>query len=178
MLRRIVVSGCSGAGKSTLLSEMTRRGWTVFEEPGRRVVRSETAGGGDGLPWVDEERFTRLCIGTCLNDLARPPDGIVFHDRSLVDAVAALARVERLHEGDADLLDAWRYSSPAVLAPPWPELFSTDAERRHEFDAAVEEYEDLLRAYPAAGYDVVEVMRMLRAGNRAPGSSRGAVVDG
>jgi predicted ATPase len=126
---------------------------------GLRVVRAETARGGDGLPWVDEARFARLCITTCLGDLARPVGGVVLHDRSLVDAVAWLRRTRRLRDGDAELLEAHRYSGPAVLAPPWPELFETSEGRRHGFDEAVAEYEDLRLAYPAAGYPVVELPR-------------------
>ena len=38
------------------------------------------------------------------------------------------------------------------MVPPWPELFAADPERRHGFDAAVAEYDDLMRAYPAHGY--------------------------
>lgn len=159
-MRRFVLSGCSGGGKSTLLAEMARRGWPVVDEPGRRVVRSETERRGDGLPWADAERFARLCIGTCIDDLARPADGVVFHDRSMVDAVAWLRRSGQLREDDMQLLDAHRYSTPVVLAPPWRELFCGDAERRHGFDVAVAEYEDLVRAYPAAGYQIVDLPRI------------------
>ena len=47
----VVVSGCSGGGKSTLLAEMARRGYLVFPEPGRQIVKEELFIGGDGLPW-------------------------------------------------------------------------------------------------------------------------------
>lgn len=159
MVRRVIVSGCSGGGKSTLIEEMAHRGWAVREEPGRRVVRAETSRGGDGLPWVDEERFARLCIETCLADLAQSAGGVVLHDRSMVDAIAWLKRQERLRKDDAKLLAAYRYSSPVVMVPPWPELFAMDAERRHGIDDAVAEYHDLCEAYPAAGYDMVEMPR-------------------
>ena len=32
----VVLSGCSGAGKSSLLSELGRRGFPIYEEPGRQ----------------------------------------------------------------------------------------------------------------------------------------------
>jgi predicted ATPase len=41
------------------------------------------------------------------------------------------------------------------MAPPWPELFATDAERRHTFDDAAAEYERLLRAYGDRDHDIV-----------------------
>jgi predicted ATPase len=46
MDRFVVISGCSGGGKSTLLAELGRRGHTVIEEPGRRIVIEEMNGGG------------------------------------------------------------------------------------------------------------------------------------
>jgi predicted ATPase len=41
------------------------------------------------------------------------------------------------------------------FAPPWPEIYATDAERRHELEAAIVEYHRLLTAYPSLGYEVI-----------------------
>jgi predicted ATPase len=43
------------------------------------------------------------------------------------------------------------------MAPPWPELFATDAERRHTFADAEAEFERLLRDYPRFGYELVQI---------------------
>ncbi len=40
------------------------------------------------------------------------------------------------------------------LAPPWPEIYVTDSERRHGLDDAIAEYQHLLTAYPLLGYEV------------------------
>lgn len=40
------------------------------------------------------------------------------------------------------------------MVPPWPAIYSNDAERRHDFVAATEEYQRLLRDYPVVGYQV------------------------
>jgi predicted ATPase len=40
------------------------------------------------------------------------------------------------------------------LAPPWPEMYVTDPERRHGLDAALADYSRLLDAYPSLGYEV------------------------
>jgi predicted ATPase len=37
----VVLSGGSGAGESSLLSELGRRGFPVYEEPGRQVVKKQ-----------------------------------------------------------------------------------------------------------------------------------------
>ena len=159
MVTRIAISGCSGAGKSSLLEEMARRGWATCEEPGRRVVRAETAHGGDGLPWRDAETFARLCIELCIEDVSRPARGPVLHDRCLVDAVSALRRMGRMTAEDAALLAAHRYAETVFLAPPWPEIFGRDAERRHGLEEAMRESEDLCEAFPAAGYAIEELPR-------------------
>ena len=41
------------------------------------------------------------------------------------------------------------------LAPPWPEIFATDAERQHGFEAAVAEYDRLRTAYATLGHELV-----------------------
>ena len=48
--RFVVISGCSSGGKSTLIAELSRRGYAVVEEPGRRIVKEEMARNGLALP--------------------------------------------------------------------------------------------------------------------------------
>ena len=152
----VVISGCSGGGKSTLLAELARRGYATVEEPGRRIVREELASGGGALPWVDAVAFARRAIQMALADLdgARGLEGWVFFDRGLIDAASALEEMS----GEPAL--AWveagrRYHRHVFLVPPWPEIYETDAERRHGLEAALPEYDRLLRVYPALGYQVI-----------------------
>jgi predicted ATPase len=151
----VVISGCSGGGKSTLLAELKRRGHAVVEEPGRRIVREELAGDGAALPWVDAAAFARRAIAMALADqeAAARLEGWVFFDRGRVDAAAALE-----HATGEAVLDrlgrAHRYHSLVFLAPPWPEIYVSDPERPHGFEAALAEYERLLEAYAALDYAV------------------------
>jgi len=41
------------------------------------------------------------------------------------------------------------------LAPPWPEIYETDPERRHGLDVALAEYSRLLETYLSLGYEVL-----------------------
>ena len=152
----IVLSGCSGGGKSTLLEELRRRGHAAVEEPGRRIVKQELADGGTALPWLDLAAFCRRAIAMALEDRAAMRDhpGLVFFDRSLIDAASAL----EAHGGEpvlAALAGEYRYNSKVFLTPPWPEIFAGDMERRHGLEAAVTEYERLAKTYPAFGYETV-----------------------
>jgi predicted ATPase len=139
----IVISGCSGGGKSTLLAELRARGCPTFEEPGRRVVREQLAQGGDGLPWLNVRKFAELCIAHSLAQLAEASalEGHAFFDRSIVDAVSALEHLALPVPQEARRALASRpYSARVFMTPPWPELFSTDAERRHTLADAEAEF--------------------------------------
>lgn len=155
MSRFYVLSGCSGGGKSTLLAELARRGHATFPEPGREIVREEMAAGGSGLPWEDLGRFLWLTLERALAYRAEAEGypGPVFFDRASLDALAAMRR-EGIAVPEALTAQAagLPYAEPVFLAPPWPELFAPDAERRHSLDAALAEYADLERAWPAEGY--------------------------
>lgn len=152
----VVLSGCSGGGKSSLLRELQRRGYSTVEEPGRRIVQAEIENGGSALPWIDMAAFSQRAIEVSIADY----DGVsassrwIFFDRGLVDAAAALE-----HASDSTALDAVgrsrRYNETVFLAPPWPEIYLNDAERRHDFAGAIAEYERLALVYPRLGYRIV-----------------------
>jgi len=156
MNRFVVISGCSGGGKSTLLAELGRRGYAVIGEPGRRIVIEEIDGEGKALPWIDMAAFARRAIAMALADRipAAAFDGWVFFDRSLVDAAAAALQHVTGKPLLAALGRAHRYHRRVFLAPPWPEVYTTDRERRHSQEAASGEYFRLREAYSSLGYEV------------------------
>jgi predicted ATPase len=151
----VTISGCSSGGKSTLVSELRRRGFGAIDEPGRRIVAEELKRGGSALPWVDAVAFVRRAIEVSLADRAAADATArwVFFDRGLIDAACALEHltgepvVERLGL-------AYRYNKRVFLAPPWPEVYVLDQERRHGLAEAIAEYNRLIDVYPSLGYDV------------------------
>ncbi|MBY5395492.1 AAA family ATPase [Rhizobium leguminosarum] len=156
MNRLVLISGFSGGGKSTLIAEFAARGHATVEEPGRRIVKQELEGDGAALPWVDMAAFARRAIEMAMADhkAAREQSGWTFFDRGLIDPAAA-----HQHLTGEPILEklgvAHRYHQRVFLTPPWPEIYTTDPERRHGFDEAVAEYDRLAAIYPMLGYDVV-----------------------
>lgn len=152
----MILSGCSGGGKSTLIDALAIRGYRTVEEPGRRIVAEELRGAGTALPWVNLDAFARRAVDMAGRDRIRVAGekGWVFFDRGLIDAAAALQ-----HASGCSLAETLggqpRFHVQVFLTPPWPELYRTDRERRHDLASALEEYERLLQIYPALGYDVV-----------------------
>lgn len=162
----IVISGCSGAGKSTLVAELSARGHAVFAEPGRQVVKEQLAADGDGVPWADAGKFTELCIERALaqHAAASKVDALAFFDRSLVDALNALEVLQLpLPARFARAVEEVRYARRVFMTPPWPEIYRTDAERRHSFTDAVEEFRRLTAFYARHGYEVVMLPKVATA---------------
>jgi predicted ATPase len=159
----VVVSGCSGGGKSSLLNEMAARGYQVHPEPGRQIVKEQLSIGGDGVPWANTVKFAELCVSRAmfLYNTARPTDKPVLFDRSIIDNVTGL---RELGYPVAPYLDEavrrYRYARRVFMTPPWAELFANDPERRHSFADAQAEYEWLVPAYRAHGYDVVLIPKV------------------
>jgi predicted ATPase len=153
MAQCILISGCSGGGKSTLLAELKQRGHSTIEEPGRRIVAEEKAGTGAALPWVDMEAFAHRAIAVARSDLvkAESEPGLVFFDRSLIDAAVALQSATGVPLRET-VGEKMHYAKTVFLAPPWTEIFAQDEDRRHGLNAAIEEFERLEFALQDLGY--------------------------
>ena len=161
--RFVVLSGCSGGGKSTLLSALERRGFTVFEEPGRQIVKEQELIAGDALPWTNPMQFVELCVSRAMHQMASAArlGERVYFDRGIVDAVSFLEHLKLpLPTHLKNAVDRLRYHRAVFVVPPWPEIFTTDAERRHGFEEALAHYGTLLRTYTGLGYEVIELPKI------------------
>ena len=160
--RFFVLTGGPGSGKTTLVEALEARGYATTEEAGRGVIREQMQGGGDGLPWLDRERFAGLMFDWELRSYrqAERQVGPVIFDRGLPDTIGYL-RLEGLE------VPAWmeeealrlRYNRRVFIAPPWPEIFHQDRERKQDFDEAVRTYDAMATTYVGYGYELIDVPR-------------------
>ncbi|MFR9728467.1 AAA family ATPase [Saccharopolyspora sp. MS10] len=157
---RIVVTGGPGSGKTTLLDALGAAGWARTEEAGRAIIREQLAIGGTALPWDDRERFAELMLLRELRAHRAAPGGVVFFDRGVPDVLGYL-RVEGLPEPEPARAAAreFRYAPRVLLAPPWPEIYRTDAERTQSPELAARTCESLREVYAEHGYEVLELPR-------------------
>lgn len=161
--RLVVISGCSGGGKSSLLAELGRRAHPIFPEPGRQIVKEQLAIDGDALPWSgDGVKFLELALSRALHQMTQAAalGRTCFFDRGVVDAASPLIRLGATASGAANALQRFRYARRMFMIPPWPEIYATDAERRHSLADALPEYERLQTTYAELGYEIVEVPRL------------------
>ncbi|MDD7969933.1 AAA family ATPase [Roseinatronobacter sp. HJB301] len=154
--RHVIISGCSGGGKSTLLLELKRRGFETIEEPGRRIVSEELQGDGRALPWVNLEAFARKAIEMASRDRERVKgvERWAFFDRGLVDAAVALEHATGI-AASKTLAEHDRFQKRVFLTPPWPEIYQTDPERRHDLDEGIDEYHRLCSTFEQLDYEII-----------------------
>lgn len=159
----VVISGCSGAGKSSLLRELADRGYRVFAEPCRQIIKEQNYIGGDAIPGKDSYKCMELCISRTMHNMIRAAatTSHVFFDRSIVDAVSGLEQMRvNVPPHLIKALQNFRYNRKVFITPPWPEIFRNDAERIHTYDDSVAEYATLLTAYQRLGHELVFIPKV------------------
>jgi predicted ATPase len=158
-----VIAGGPGAGKTTLLRELERRGFRCVPEIAREIIREQVAANGDALPWADTLRYTQLMLArsvVCYQQHT-PASRLTFIDRGIPDVLcyAQIINLETVAEIQS-ACETYRYNSKVFIAPPWKEIYSTDAERKETFADAVKVYERMVEVYRQCGYDLVELPRV------------------
>ena len=155
----VVISGCSGGGKSTLLSELVKRGFAVVPEPGRQIVKEQQAIEGDALPWGNLPKFLDLALSRYIFQFnsTQETQRFVFFDRGIIDALQLEQPQPKYFQNAAK---NFRYNRLVFLVPPWEEIFKDDTERKHSFEAAKKEYDELLIKYENFNYETVLIPKV------------------
>jgi predicted ATPase len=155
-----VVTGAPGGGKTTLLDAAAAHGLVVGREAARGVIQTQTAIDGPALQWRDSARFADLMLDRDIQTHAALLSGTgpALCDRGIPDLVA-YGRIMGLAEVDHFERAArlYRYNPIVFFAPPWREIFATDAERIEGWEHAQRIYEPMRDAYVDIGYRIVEL---------------------
>ncbi|WP_230531820.1 AAA family ATPase [Microvirga roseola] len=158
-----VLTGGPGSGKSTLIEALGRAGHATSPEAGRSIIQDQVRIGGYALPWRDPAAYAELMLGWEMrcHHWAQDASGLVFFDRGIPDIIGYLRLIGLpvpMHLQRA--ADLYRYNRLVFIAPPWPEIFTQDGERKQTFGEAVRTYESMVTTYTDCGYELVEIPRM------------------
>ena len=164
--RFVVITGGPGSGKTTLIDALEATGFARTVEAGRAIIQAELAAGGTALPWADREAFAERMLAwevrshAAAANRASAGDGRIYFDRGVPDVIGYRRLVglpvPAALDGAARRL---RYHRRVFLAPPWPEIFHADDERRQDFEEAVRTADAMRTVYDDYGYEVVELPR-------------------
>ncbi|MGH6763469.1 MAG: AAA family ATPase [Phyllobacterium sp.] len=161
--RFYIVTGGPGSGKSAALNALRKRGCAISIEAGRGVIQEQVAISGEALPWKNPALFAELMLGWEMRNyrMAEEQPGIVIFDRGVPDILGYL----RLMNIDAPshvitATHRFRYNPRVFIAPPWPEIFEQDAERKQDVEEAERTYEAMVTVYAELGYALIELPRL------------------
>ncbi|MGB9369933.1 MAG: AAA family ATPase [Xanthobacteraceae bacterium] len=159
----IVITGGPSSGKSTLIGALARSGFAVAPESGRQIIKEQVAAGGTALPWADRSLFAEEMLKRDIETYRsfETVAGLVFFDRGILDVLGYLTLCGLPvppHMRAAAV--RYRYHPRVFIAPPWPDIFTQDAERKQTLDEAERTYQMLARTYSDAGCELVEVPRV------------------
>jgi predicted ATPase len=154
-----IVTGAMGSGKTTLIKEIKRSGVSVVDEPARQILVEQRAMGGTGVPEIDPQRFTDLMLSrlTSSYDKFREHNETVLFDRGIPDAIgyAKLFGLDLPPFKTAS--HSMPYNNSVFILPAWPEIYSTDDERKMSYEAAADFGADLRDIYETLGYRLIDV---------------------
>lgn len=160
--RFFVITGGPGSGKTTLINALKRAGYGVTEEAGRRIIKEQAETSGDALPWANRERFAAAMLERDIESYktALAHSGITIFDRGIPDVIGYL-NLEGLPVPDrlAGAAQDFRYNRRVFIAPPWPEIFAQDSERRQTLEVAEQTYRAMVKVYGAFDYELTELPR-------------------
>ena len=156
--RFFVLTGGPGAGKTTLIEALGRAGFATTIEAGRAIIRDQLAIGGPATHQNNPGLFAELMLAFDMQSYRQAMDktGPVFFDRGVTE-LAGYHRMMGLpvpaHFRTA--AEKFRYNTKVFVAPPWPEIFANDSERKQSLGEAVRTHDAAVKIYAEYGYEIV-----------------------
>lgn len=158
--RFFVVTGGPGSGKTTLIEALVAKGLQAMPEAGRAVILHQTAIGGSALPWRNRVAFAEAMLGCDLRSFQDACDGgeTVVFDRGLPDLVGYLTLCGLpVPAHICEAARSFRYNRHVFIAPPWPEIYRQDGERKQSAEEAHKTFDAMVRAYTDFGYELTHL---------------------
>lgn len=156
--RFFVITGGPGAGKTTLIEALRAAGFATAPEAGRAIIRDQVEIGGAATHQNNPGLFAELMLALDMQSYRQALDktGLVFFDRGITE----LAGYHRMMGMPAPAhfrtaAEKFRYNTKVFAAPPWPEIFANDSERKQSLGEAVRTHDAAVRTYAEFGYDIV-----------------------
>lgn len=152
---RAVLTGGPGVGKSTLLAATAAAGIRTFPEIARTILRQP---GGMEMRANRPAEFADAMLDGEIAAFHAGGKETALYDRGFPDIVGfleleSLPVTPRLNRS----CQVHRYNGPIFRAPPWREIYQSDAQRIQDWDQALASDAAVSAAWRHFGYDLIDL---------------------
>lgn len=154
-----IVTGGPGFGKTLLIESLRKAGYLCSGEFARDLIESQTACGGEILPWKNVRLFQQEVLKKRIEFFESVPEGtIAFADRGIPDQLAFAAyKGFRKPEILLEMAQKYRYATKVFVTPPWPEIYENDPIRTETFEEAKKIDLQIRKIYSGLNYQIIEL---------------------
>ena len=154
---RVVITGGPATGKTSLIKAFHNSGYETFDEVARKIIQEQLILKTNKVPWDDIVGFSKLVLLGQVQDFNSANADLVFYDRGIPDIIGYINHGrKKLFENLKISNQSNRYDHVFIL-PPWEEIYTTDNERRENFEESKIIYNEIEKAYISSGYHPVRV---------------------
>ncbi|MEO0552375.1 MAG: AAA family ATPase [Bacteroidota bacterium] len=154
--KKYIITGAPGTGKTTLINALEKE-HPCMHEVSRKVIATEQKNSGNGTPWQDLSKFTKLVYTAFIAELDANPHA-VFTDRSLLDLSAYLQVAGKSIPSSIDRFPYHdKFGQKVFFAPTWQDIYHKDEQRQQPFDYCIELENALLKTYGEKGFDIIQL---------------------
>ena len=163
-IRRILITGSPGSGKTTLIKGLKNRGYEVFDEFSRSLIKSHENEGGENLFLKDPINFSARLLKKRIkqfNDAKRikkAKKNLVFYDRGIQEIFGYLKAIGLEKSSWNKKLTQYRYDI-VFIASPWQEIYINDKERFETFKEAKIYYPFIKDSYEII-HELIEIPKI------------------
>jgi len=154
-----IFTGAMGGGKTTIVNLLREKQYLCIDEPARQILAEQRSINGEGIPGENPELFIRLMLSRSIDQykINSKCNDVILFDRGIPDLIgyADLSNINRNVYVNAAKL--YLYNKNVFMFNAWEEIYTTDDERKMEFDSAKKFGINVSNIYKELGYNIIDV---------------------